>query len=196
LAQIKYHMNIKEKLSLIQSKFKAKKSRFNNFGKYNFRSAEDILEALKPYNIEYNVYFTVNETWLGDGVLQSSAAIVCTESGEHEVAAAIVGVDFDQKGMQMAQKFGSASSYGKKYALGNLLLIDDTADADATNSHGKGAINKTIAGSNNAFAKTKPEITDANIDKAKKFLANGGKIETLQQTYLMSADILNKLKNG
>jgi hypothetical protein len=51
-------MNIRDKLSLIQSKFKAKKSRFNNFGKYNFRSAEDILEALKPYNIENNVYFT------------------------------------------------------------------------------------------------------------------------------------------
>jgi hypothetical protein len=96
----------------------------------------------------------------------------------------------------MPQKFGSASSYGKKYALGNLLLIDDTADADATNSHGKGAINRTIPGANNANAKVKPEITDANIDKAKKFLSNGGKIETLQQTYLISNDILNKLKNG
>ncbi len=56
-------MNIRDKLSNIQSKFKAKKSRFNNFGKYNFRSAEDILEALKPYNIEYKAYFTVDETW-------------------------------------------------------------------------------------------------------------------------------------
>ena len=115
-------------------------------------------------------------------------------------AIAIVGVDLAQKGMQMPQKFGSASSYGKKYSLGNLLLIDDTADADATNSHGKGAINKTIAGAGSDYTTArkydKPEITDANIGKAKKFLANGGKIETLQQTYLMSAEILNKLKNG
>ena len=56
-------MTIHEKLSLIQQEFKAKKSRFNSFGKYNFRSAEDILEALKPFNKKYNVYFTVNEKY-------------------------------------------------------------------------------------------------------------------------------------
>jgi len=189
-------MNIRDKLSEIQSKFKAKKSRFNNFGKYNFRSAEDILEALKPYNIEYKVFFTVDEVWLGDGVIRSTATITCNESGEEIEAAAIVGIDYNQKGMQMPQKFGSASSYGKKYALGNLLLIDDTADADATNNHDKSTINRTIPGAGNANAKIKPAITEANIDKAKKFLSNGGKIETLQQTYLISDDILNKLKNG
>jgi hypothetical protein len=188
-------MNIRDKLSLIQSKFKAKKSRFNNFGKYNFRSAEDILEALKPYNIEHNVYFTVDETWLGDGVMQSSATIVCNESGENVVASAIVGVDYDQKGMQMPQKFGSASSYGKKYALGNLLLIDDTADADATNSHGKGAIHKTIPGTNKQ-PNVKPVINMDNIDKAKKFLSNGGLLSTLQQKYIIEADALKQLQNG
>ena len=62
-------MNIHEKLSLIQQEFKAKKSRYNSFGKYNFRSAEDILEALKPFNEKYKVYFTVNEKYLGDGIL-------------------------------------------------------------------------------------------------------------------------------
>ena len=72
-------MNIHEKLSLIQQEFKSKKSRYNSFGKYNFRSAEDILEALKPFNKKYKVYFTVDETWLGDGVMQSTAAIVCNE---------------------------------------------------------------------------------------------------------------------
>jgi len=54
-------MNITEKLSVIQAEFKAKKSRYNSFGKYNFRSAEDILEALKPFNLKYKVYFTVSE---------------------------------------------------------------------------------------------------------------------------------------
>lgn len=191
-------MKLHEKLSLIQSEFKAKKSRFNNFGKYNFRSAEDILEALKPFNKAHGVYFTVSERIVvADTEFPIMESIATISDGTDAIQAiAIVGVDLAQKGMQMPQKFGSASSYGKKYSLGNLLLIDDTADADATNSHGKGAINRTIAGAGNEFAKSKPEITDANIDKAKKFLANGGKVETLQQTYLMSAEILNKLKNG
>ena len=191
-------MKLYEKLSLIQSEFKAKKSRFNNFGKYNFRSAEDILEALKPYNQQHGVYFTVSEKIvLADTEFPIMESIATISDGTDAIqAVAIVGVDLNQKGMQMPQKFGSASSYGKKYALGNLLLIDDTADADATNNHDKGTINRTIPGAGNANAKVKPEITEANIDKAKKFLANGGKIETLQQTYLISNDILNKLKNG
>jgi len=191
-------MKLHEKLSLIQSEFKAKKSRFNNFGKYNFRSAEDILEALKPYNQQHGIYFTVSEKIvLADTEFPIMESIATISDGTDAIqAVAIVGVDLNQKGMQMPQKFGSASSYGKKYALGNLLLIDDTADADATNNHDKGTINRTIPGANNANAKVKPEITEANIDKAKKFLSNGGKIETLQQTYLISNDILNKLKNG
>ena len=181
-------MTIHEKLSLIQTEFKAKKSRFNSFGKYNFRSAEDILEALKPFNKKYGVYFTVTEepadVFAGDAkfppMIVSKAAI---HDGDQTItASAIVGVDLNQKGMQTPQQFGSASSYGKKYALGNLLLIDDTADADATNTHN----------SNNK----KPVIDDSNIDKAKKFLSNGGKIETLQQRYSISSDILTKLKNG
>lgn len=181
-------MTIHEKLSLIQTEFKAKKSRFNSFGKYNFRSAEDILEALKPFNKKYGVYFTVTEepadVYYGDAkhppMILSKAAI---HDGENTISAsALVGVDLNQKGMQTPQQFGSASSYGKKYALGNLLLIDDTADADATNTHN----------SNNR----KPVIDDSNIDKAKRFLSNGGKIETLQQRYTISADILTKLQNG
>lgn len=192
-------MNINEKLSKIQHDFKAKKSRKNNFGNYYFRSAEDILEAIKPFLTELGVYVTIDERVVLSEhsefpIIESVATI--SDGKDAIQAAAIVGVDLNQKGMQMPQKFGSASSYGKKYALGNLLLIDDTADADATNSHGKVAINRTIPGAGNANAKVKPEITDANIDKAKKFLANGGKIETLQQTYLISNDILNKLKNG
>ena len=132
--------NIRDKLSKIQAEFKAKKSKYNSFGKYNFRSAEDILEALKPFNIKYNVTFTVTEKLDQVGelpILFSTASIIDVETGDAIHADAIVGVDLKQKGMQVPQQFGSASSYGKKYALGNLLLIDDTADADATNTHGK-----------------------------------------------------------
>ena len=133
-------MTLGEKLSLIQQEFKAKKSRYNSFGKYNFRSAEDILEGLKPFNSKYKVYFVVNEDvdiTSGVPVITSTASIHDVESDQSILTKAIVGVDTNQKGMQLPQAFGSASSYGKKYALGNLLLIDDTADADATNGHGK-----------------------------------------------------------
>ena len=127
-------MELFEKLSEIQVDFKSKKSRFNSFGKYNFRSAEDILEALKPYNKKYQVYFIITEESIAPGVIKTTASINDGKNAIH--ADAIVGVDLNQKGMQVPQQYGSASSYGKKYALGNLLLIDDTADADATNTHG------------------------------------------------------------
>ena len=147
-------MTIHEKLSLIQKEFKAKKSRYNSFGKYNFRSAEDILEALKPFNKKYDVYFTVKENLTVMGVdfpiIHSTAIMVDAKSGETIEATAIVGVDLNAKGQQMPQRFGSASSYGKKYALGNLLLIDDTADSDATNTHGKS--------STASFPPTKPSL--------------------------------------
>ena len=119
-------MNLKEKLSTIQNEFKSKKSRYNSFGKYNFRSAEDILEALKPYNKKYNVHFTVKENLTVMGVdfpiIHSTATIVDNESDDFIDATAIVGVDLNAKGQQMPQRFGSASSYGKKYALGLSLI--------------------------------------------------------------------------
>tara|TARA_R110001592_G_scaffold116232_2_gene317456 strand:- start:521 stop:1102 length:582 start_codon:yes stop_codon:yes gene_type:complete len=192
-------MNIREKLSSIQADFKAKKSRKNNFGNYMFRSAEDILEALKPYNNKHNVYFTINENLtLGDfPIMHSTATIVDAESGDQITASAVVGIDLNQKGMQMPQKFGSASSYGKKYALGNLLLIDDTADADATNTHGKdSAPRQTLkAQATNVSASKKPVVDMNNIDQAKKFLANGGLLKTLQEKYSITADALKEL-NG
>ena len=152
-------MTIHEKLSKIQKEFKAKKSRFNSFGKYNFRSAEDILEALKPFNEKYNVYFKVDENYLGDAIIESTATIVDADGAMEITASAIVGVDLNQKGMQVPQQFGSASSYGKKYALGNLLLIDDTADADATNTHGKEVKAKaTLDINTDAFTKAKQYI--------------------------------------
>ncbi len=128
-------MTLNEKLAIIQTKFKSKKSRFNSFGKYYFRSAEDILEAIKPFVKELGVTVRINEDLINTAVIQSTASI--TDGTETISASAVVGVDLDQKGMQMPQRYGAASSYGKKYALGNLFLIDDTQDSDATNTHGK-----------------------------------------------------------
>ena len=181
-------MNLKEKLSTIQNEFKAKKSRYNSFGKYNFRSAEDILEALKPYNKKYGVHFTVKENLTVMGVdfpiLHSTATIVDNNSDEFIEATAIVGVDLNAKGQQMPQRFGSASSYGKKYALGNLLLIDDTADSDATNDHSFS--DKVQSLEKKIMATKKPLIDSKNIDQAKKFLANGGMMKTLEDKYTIT----------
>jgi len=194
-------MNIREKLSRIQYEFKSKKSRYNAFGKYNFRSAEDILESLKPLNEKYGVYFTVKENLTVMGVdfpiIHSTAVMVDAESGETIEATAIVGVDLNAKGQQMPQRFGSASSYGKKYALGNLLLIDDTADADATNSHGRETSFKSkVQNLENKMANSKkPLINKANIDQAKKFLSNGGLMKTLEDKYTITEEARTELVN-
>lgn len=176
-------MNLREKLSKIQIEFKAKKSRYNSFGRYNFRSAEDILEGLKPFNKKYNVYFLIEEKYLGDAILSSEATIYDGDSDESISATAIVGIDLNQKGMQVPQQYGSASSYGKKYALGNLLLIDDTADADATNSHGK-----------KAPAKQKLEVGTTAFSKAKEYVAGGGDISAIQKKYDVTPEALKQLK--
>jgi len=93
-------------------------------------------------------------------------------------ATAVVGVDLNQKGMQTAQQFGAASTYGKKYALGNLLLIDDTEDSDATNDHGKksSVVNKIKQAA-------KPAITADQLKKAKEYVAAGGSISAIESKY-------------
>ena len=180
-------LTLNQKLSLIQKEFKASKSKFNSFGKYNFRSAEDILEALKPYNEKYQVNFTITESMVESQFLQfpmlrSVASI--NDDLDTITASAIVGVDLEQKGMQMPQKFGSASSYAKKYALGNLLLIDDTQDADASNKHEK----TTTVDDLKWLNKNTPEF-----NKAIEYLKNGGNIATIESKYKMTAIVKNEL---
>lgn len=183
-----------EKLSKIQVEFKSNKSKFNSFGKYNFRSAEDILEALKPFNEKYGVYFTIREI-LGDvnnlPTITSIATIHDIDGVQEIEATAIVGVDLAQKGMQIPQAFGSASSYGKKYALGNLLLIDDTQDADATNTHGK-ENSKPVA------EVTEKELSWLNkntpqYSQAIEYLMKGGKLETIESKYKLSKSVKDEL---
>lgn len=188
-------LTLNEKLSKIQVEFKANKSKFNSFGKYNFRSAEDILEALKPFNDKYGVSFTINESLICENppVLKSTASIIDNNGINVIKAIAIVGVDLQQKGMQVPQQFGSASSYGKKYALGNLLLIDDTQDADATNTHGKdnsqSLITGTVVEDKKWLNVNTPEFT-----KAIEYLKNGGNIEAIEKKYNLVAKTRAELR--
>jgi len=168
-------MTINQKLTKIQTEFKSKKSRFNSFGKYYFRSAEDILEATKPFLKELDVTVTVDEELISfdPPVMQVTASV---SDGKNDIKSrAVVGVDLDQKGMQMPQRYGAASSYGKKYALGNLFLIDDTQDADATNKNRK----KDYA---------KAAITTAQLTKAKEYVKSGGQLNAIKSKYKLTKE--------
>ena len=171
--------DLNQKLALIQTKLKAKKSSYNSFGKYYFRKAEDILEAIKPFLIENGVSVTMTEEVVGTNpvpMLQSSAII--SDGKQSITATAIVGVDLNQKGMQTSQQFGAASTYGKKYALGNLFLIDDTEDADATNKHGNSK-----------------KMDHSQLNAAKQFVAKGGSIAAIKNKYDLSSVQYEILKN-
>jgi len=166
-------MTINQKLATIQTKFKSKKSRFNSFGKYYFRSAEDILEATKPYLLELGVSVTISESLVETSPMPIVESCATLSDGENTISAtALVGVDLKQKGMQTPQQFGTASSYGKKYALGNLFLIDDTQDADATNGL---------------------PMTKTAVDKAKGYIKAGGKLDAIKKKYNVTPEIEQEL---
>ena len=171
---------LNQKLAIVQTELKAKKSSYNAFGKYYFRKSEDILEAIKPFLVKHGVTVTINEEMIATDpvpTLQSTATISDGKDAIH--ATALVGVDLNQKGMQTAQQFGAASTYGKKYALGNLLLIDDTEDADS----GKKATSTTI---DKIKAAAKPAITKDQLTKAKEYVAAGGSIDAIESKYKLT----------
>jgi hypothetical protein len=180
-------MSLSEKLSRIQVEFKAKKGSYNKFGNYYYRSAEIILEALKPFNEKYRVYFTINETLINANppIMASVATIWDAESSASIDCQSVVGVDLEQKGMATAQRYGSSSSYGKKYALGNLLLIDDTSDADATNRHEKEPIV--------AKEKVSLELDSYEFGKALDYVQGGGDISIVEKKYLLSTAVKEAL---
>jgi hypothetical protein len=129
----------------IQSELKAPKNQYNSFGKYKYRSVEDILEAVKPLLLKYGCTLIIEDEVKEVGgivFIESTASIQKDMEGRAVTAQA--GIDINRKGMDVAQSFGSSSSYARKYALNGLFLIDDTKDPDSTNDHGKGpAVTKT-----------------------------------------------------
>ena len=170
---------LNNKLAQVQTKLKAKKSSYNSFGKYYFRKSEDILEAIKPFLLELDVSVVIKEQIIATEPVPMLESTAIFSDGENQITAtAVVGVDLTQKGMQTSQQFGAASTYGKKYALGNLLLIVDTEDADASNTHGKAAA---------VAAKPKPKITVEQFNKAKDYLNNGGKLEAIKTKYTLTS---------
>jgi hypothetical protein len=132
-------MNIQSKLLAVQSELKAPKGQFNSFGKYKYRSCEDILEAVKPLLVKHNLTLTISdkiEEYGGRVYIMSTVTVFDHDGNAHSVNAYAREED-SKKGMDASQVTGATSSYARKYALNGMFLIDDTKDSDATNTHGK-----------------------------------------------------------
>ena len=158
-------MNVYEKLMTVQTKLRAPKSNYNSFGKYSYRSCEDILEALKPLLAEVGAIVNISDEvkLIGDRFyVEATAMFLDCETGDSVVSRALAQEGDIPKGMSAAQSTGSVSSYARKYALNGLFAIDDNKDDDATNTH-----NKEI----------KPNMKPTGITEAqlKRLLAIGNK---------------------
>ena len=133
-------MNVYEKLMTVQTKLRAPKGQYNSFGRYSYRSCEDILDALKPLLAEVGAIVNISDEvkLIGDRFyVEATAMFLDCETGDSVVARASAREDETKKGMDLAQVTGSVSSYARKYALNGLFAIDDNKDSDATNTHNK-----------------------------------------------------------
>lgn len=182
-------MNILEKLQLIQTTLHVHKGQRNNFGKYNYRSAEDILEAIKPISKEVKVMFKITEELVERGgylAIKSTATIYDLEEQELSSISsdAYAILDFDAKGMQNPQRTGAASSYAKKYALGNLLLIDDTKDSDATNEHSKVSSKPQLKINTEPFKKALEAVKSGTVT-----------IQQIEKKYMLTSSVKQMLES-
>jgi hypothetical protein len=148
---------IYEILAKIQRELKAPKNQFNAFGKYNYRSCEDILEAVKPMLNGLVLILSDEVVQIGDRYYVKATASLA--SGGKDMTERIANTAFareedNRKGMDSAQLTGATSSYARKYALAGLFLLDDNKDADATNDHGKGE--KAVTGNRQSAPESGP----------------------------------------
>ena len=189
-----------EKLVKIQNELKAPKNQFNAFGKYKYRSCEDILEALKPLLLKYNCSLVINDEIKEIGsILFVEATAIFSDNETNKVIQvnAQAGIDVNKKGMDISQSFGSSSSYSRKYALNGLFLIDDTKDADATNTHDKKPVeSKAKPKPNQTESDSLQILSNENIDYA---IENGLADKTLKLIgvkYYASKEQKERLQNA
>ena len=174
-------LTLVQKLAKIQLELKAPKNQRNNFGKYNYRSAEDILEAVKPLCMKYGVVVSVTDdivfipcktvhvneshTDESEGRIYVKATVTirnCDDANDFFTTSAFAREEEDKKGMDGSQVTGAASSYARKYALNGMFAIDDTKDSDATNDHGKGGQPASTPKSVAQALKPSPKPQNAN----------------------------------
>lgn len=129
---------MENQLSIIQNKVKAPKGQFNSFGKYHYRSAEDILEAVKQVVNPMGYSITISDTIVNVGDRYYIKATATLSNGKETWSTdGYAREEESKKGMDGSQVTGASSSYARKYALNGLFALDDTKDSDATNTHGK-----------------------------------------------------------
>jgi hypothetical protein len=186
-----------KELVKIQAELKAPKNQRNNFGKYNYRSCEDILEGLKPLLQANECYVTLNDdvVEIGGLLMIKATATITNGKGTAISVVSFAGVDPNKKGMDISQTFGSSSSYARKYALNGLFAIDDTKDAD-TQAPSKPTVpapakltmdysSTSFINCKNVFLNTPKEGEQLFIDKLKNAYNNAGElIEKLQKIKL------------
>lgn len=178
-------LTFQERLLRVQTELKAPKNQFNGFGKYAYRSCEDILEAVKPILNKHGLCLTITDEIheVAGVIFVNARAIVFDGDGTKVEVTAQAGIDTQKKGMDLSQTFGSASSYARKYALNGLFLIDDTKDADATNNH-----DKTVSAAR-PVAKAKLAKSGEAFDKVKQYLAKGGDLADVKKKYTVTKEV-------
>ena len=172
-----------KRLSALQAELKAPKGQFNKFGNYNYRSCEDILEAVKPLLVKHNLALTVSDTieQVNDRYYVKATATIHDPDSDKSIAStAYAREPLDVKGMSDSQITGAASSYARKYALNGLLLIDDTKDVDSNEAR-----NEADARAKRQQARRSPEtvsqptgnITEKEVAILREMLKKAGKEE-------------------
>jgi len=165
-------MNIYEKLSEIQHELKAPKGQYNSFGKYKYRSCEDILEAVKPICYKNKATLVISDEILNAGdrfYIKATATLYDQESTDKIVNTAYARESLEKKGMDDSQITGTASSYARKYALNGLFNIDDTKDADTDEYTGRQAIDSIKVQALEKAIKNKSISNDKVTEVLKKF---------------------------
>lgn len=203
-------VNLITKLLNVQKELKAPKGQYNNFGKYKYRSAEDILEAVKPLNAENGLLLTIKDDieLIGDRYYIKATAKITDGTDVHEVTA-YARESLNKKGMDESQITGTASSYARKYALNGLYLIDDTKDADTdeyAQQANKGGYNGNKQANNNQQQKmASDEEMKLLSDKTKQLaeltnMAFDKVVEQLNITPQMTREnfiaVLKRVQNG
>tara|TARA_R100001510_G_scaffold34859_1_gene31366 strand:+ start:533 stop:1165 length:633 start_codon:yes stop_codon:yes gene_type:complete len=174
------------KLSDVQARLKAPKGQFNSFGKYKYRSCEDIVESVKPLLTQHGLALVMSDSIVETGGRVYVHATVTVTDGETEVSASgFAREEENKKGMDGSQVTGAASSYARKYALNGLFCIDDGKDSDATNTHGKYTKPERITAPPVKDGKIKPQVDDETMEKAIAFIQNS---KNPQQAYAMSVE--------
>lgn len=172
-------MNIYEKLLNVQTELKAPKGQFNAFGKYKYRSCEDILEALKPVLNKYKLTFFINDEIVevnNRNYVKATITIINIEKPDEQIqTSALAREEETKKGMDGSQITGASSSYARKYALNGMFMIDDTKDSDSTNTHGK---DKTEQEKVKDFLNSR----DGMIERLSEYV-KGDKLERMLKNY-------------